>query len=167
MRIIKCKISSVTDGDYQKIVNGIGRPNEEITERSYFQHVGLTSIPPVDSVGVALIDGNNVSVIATADSQASRPALTNEKDVAIYADADKYVKIVAGGDIEIANNNNSIILKANGDIELGGLSLRKLMTEDIITKYNTHVHVDPVSGQTGPPSVLFLVTDATTKTEAQ
>ncbi len=172
MSVIKCKIISVTDGEYQKIVDAIGRASsEEINDRSYFQHVGFTSIPPADTVGVMITDGNNYTMIATADPSASRPALSNEKDVAIYADADNYIKINGDtGEITVENDNNKITLKANGDIEIGGSGLKKLMTESMITAYNTHVHsgVTVGAGSTGVPTALLsTAAHATQKTEAQ
>lgn len=153
MRVIKCGISSVTDGDFQKVVNGIGRSNEEINNRSYFQHVGFSSIPPAGSVGILIEDGDNLTLIASADPIANRPTLSNEKDAAMYADADKYIKILANGDIEAANNNNKIILKANGDIELGSASLEYLVKDAVLSTLQAHTH--PVSG-----AVALASTDA-------
>jgi len=172
MRMIKCKVTAVTDGDFQKLLNAIGRPNEEIVNRSYFQHVGLTSIPPAGSVGILIVDGDNVTMIASADPLADRPELSNEKDVALYADENKYVKINADGEIVVKNNNNTITLKANGDIEIGGSGLKKLITEDILTPMSTHIHagVTAGGGVTGAPTytpVLSTALHATQKTEAQ
>lgn len=153
MRVFKCKITDVTDGDYQKKINAIGRPNEEINNRSYFQHVGFTSIPPAGSVGILIAEGDNLTVIASADPIASRPTLSNQKDVAMYADADKYIKILANGDIEASNNNNKIVLKANGDIELGSADLANLVKDAVLSTLQSHTH--PVSG-----AVAIASTDA-------
>ena len=171
MSVIKCKIISVSEGEYQKIFSAIGRTSsEEINSRSYFQHVGFSSRPPADAVGIILTDGNNYTMIATADPAASRPTLTNEKDSCIYADADKYVMCKSGGDIEVANNNNKIILKSNGDIEIGDGTLKQLVHEDVFTAMNAHTHPDPVAGITGPPTytpVLSKAAHCTQKTKAE
>lgn len=174
MKSFKGIITDVTDGDYQKVVNGIGRPNEDIIERSYYQHVGFTSIPPANSVGVFISDGDNVTMIASADPVANRPTLSTEKDAAIYSDENKYVKVSAGGEITIKNNNNTITLKANGDIELGASELKKLIHVDIITAMNAHTHTyNPgtlAAASTTPPTYvppLSTVLHATTKVEAQ
>lgn len=169
---MKVKIVDVTDGDYQKIFNAIGRPNEELNNRSYFQHVGFSSIPKAGTIGIVIKDGDNYTMIATTDESADRPALSNELDMCIYADADKYIKILATGEIEIANDNNKITLKENGDIELGSASLKKLIHEDIITAMNAHTHsgVTIGAGVTGPPTYvppLSTALHATTKTEAE
>lgn len=167
MRIIKAKIQSVTDGEYQKILNAIGLPSEEINSRSYFQHCGFSSIPKQNTVGIAIIYGNQVTFFASADPASSRPTLSSEGDVCIYSDADKYVKILSTGEIKAGNNNNSITLKADGDIEIGSSSLKKLLTEDAASLYNTHTHNDPASGTTGVPNQLMNSTHQTTKTEAE
>lgn len=184
MRVIKCKVTSIEDQEYQKLFNAIGRPNEEIVNRSYFQHVGFTSIPPAGSVGILIIDGDNISMIASADqfpteSEKGRPQLSNERDVAIYADQDKFIKISANGDIDIRNNGNRIMLKANGDIELGLTNLKKLLNEAAKDLYNNHGHDYVVSGSpfiTSKPTTAAIAaavpapmgtSHMTDKTEAQ
>ena len=167
MRAFKCGIVSVTDGTFQKVLQAIGRSNEEINDRSYYQHVGFTSIPPAGSVEIIVADGDNLTMIASADPLDSRPELSNEKDVAVYADADKYVKILAGGDIEVANNNNKITLKANGDIELGSASLDDLVKSAVLSTLQNHTH--PVSGAVAgvstDPGMVILSTAPGNKTQ--
>ena len=165
MSIIKVKILSVSDGDYQKIISAIGRPNEDFNDRSYFQHCGFTSIPKAETVGIMLTDGNNCTMIASADELADRPELSDEKDVAIYADANKYIKIKADGDIEASNDSGVILtLENGGDIKLGSGTKKKLMNTDMITAYNTHKH----GGTTTIPDLqLSAVLHATSKTEAE
>jgi phage gp45-like len=143
MRIIKCKVGSVADGEFQKTITGNARPNEEINLRSYFQHVGFSSIPREDSVAIGIIYGDNVTFFGTAEPVTERPKLFNAGDVCIYSDEDKYIKILASGNIEASNGNGSITLKANGDIELGsGAGLQKLLNESAATIFNAHVHAD-------------------------
>lgn len=169
--VIKCKITSVVDGIFQKIYSAIGKTAADtITDRSYFQHVGFTSLPRADAVGIVLKDGQTLTMIATSDQDTDRPAMSAEGDCAVYADADKYVKIDAGGEITVKNNNNTITLKANGDIELGAASLKKLMTEDMIAVFNAHTHAGVtvgagVTGTTATP--LSTGSHATSKVEAQ
>jgi len=143
MRVIKVKILDVTDDTEQKIYNAIGRPNEELTERSYFQHVGFTSIPRANSVGIVLQDGENYTLIATTDTDSDRPTLSSSGDTALYSDSDKYIKIAATGEITIQNgaaSGGKITLKTNGDIEIGSTSLLKLINENFQTLYNNHGH---------------------------
>jgi phage gp45-like len=121
--MIKVKIISVTDDDYQKLFTAIGRGNEEFNNRSYFQHAGFTSIPKVNTVGIVFEEGNTYTMVATADPLADRPTLTNEKDVAIYADANKYIKISADGTIEVSNGNGNITMSASGDVDINNGNL--------------------------------------------
>lgn len=121
--LIKTKISSVADGANQKIYNGIGRANEELNNRSYFQHVGFSSIPRANAVGIVLSEDDTYSMIATTDTSSDRPVLSSAGDVCIYADADKFVKVAADGAITIINDNGSIVLKANGQIDLNNGNL--------------------------------------------
>lgn len=169
---IKVKIGDIADGDAQKIYSAIGRAGEEISERSYYQHTGFTSIPKAGNVGIVLIEGDNLSMIATTDEKTDRPALSDEGDVAIYADEEKYIKISEGGEIEASNGKGKIIMRENGDIELGDSSLKQLITEDIITAMNAHTHAGVTVGGGvtavpvyAPPLSTFL--HATQKTKAE
>ena len=168
---IKVKISSVTDGTNQKLYSGVGRAEEEFNNRSYFQHVGFSSIPKEGSVGIVFKEDNTFTMVASTDTSSDRPVLSNAGDVCIYSDADKYVKVAADGEITITNSavsGGKIVIKANGDIEIGSASLASLMTDSIITKFNTHTHISAApTVATSVPTPLFLTTDATSKTKAQ
>lgn len=149
--MIKGLITNVTDGDYQKVVNGIGRPNEEINSRSYFQHTGFTSLPKANSRGIFIVDGENVTCIASADALADRPALSNEKDVAVYSDSDNYMKI--DGDTD------NIRINSEGNIEIGIATFSKVLVEAAKTLYNNHGHDYVVSGApfiTGKPTTSII-----------
>ena len=80
------------------------------------------------------------------------------------------ISLKENGDIEL-NGGNKVIIKANGDIELGSTALRSLMTDAIITKFNTHTHA--VAGAvTGPPPsapvpTTYTAADATLSVKAQ
>lgn len=81
----------------------------------------------------------------------------------------------------IADNNNDVQLiyrgtglriKKNGNIEIGESSFKKLMTENIIPKFNGHTHIDSSAAPTGPPTgstppTTYTSADATQKVEAQ
>ena len=109
--MIKVKVSSVSEHTYQKLFSGIGRANEEFNNRSYFQHAGFTSLPKANTVGIVIEEGNTFTMVATADPSSSRPTLASAGDAAIYSDADTYVMVKDDGEIEIANENNSITLR--------------------------------------------------------
>lgn len=131
-------VVSVTEGDPGKVADGTARtPNEKFPALTYYQHVGFSSLPKADAVGVLIHKNCNYYLIATADAQASRPALSDPGDVCIYTDKDNYIKIAADGSIEIKtagkavsinNGAGSIMLKANGDVEIGSTPV-KLATQ--------------------------------------
>lgn len=184
MKVMKCKIVEVTDGQVQKIIDALGGPGDEINERSYFQHTGFSSIPRADDIGIALVYGNSITFIGSADNKDDRPELNNEGDMCIYSDENKYIKVLASGDIEVSNGNASIELNAagdieasngngnlkintNGTIELGsGAALRKLFNENFRAFYDAHIHGDPVTGSTSPPLSPILDSHLTENTEA-
>jgi phage gp45-like len=169
MRITKVKIVSVADGDSQKLYSAIGNAGEEFTDRIYYQHSGLSSIPKAGDMGVVLSDGNNHTMISTSDNLTDRPELSNEGDVCIYSDADKFIKVLANGNILISNNNNSVTLKTNGDIELGETALQSLMTKAAMDAFNLHVHTcaSPGSPTTVPTAPMIELTHCTTKVKGQ
>ena len=156
--MIRINISSVAEASVTKKFSGSGRLSDDTyVDRPFFQQTGFTSIPKADTKGIAEIIGNQVIMIATSDEQADRPVLSSETDVAIYADADKYIKIAADGEIEASNGSGKIILKANGDIELGEGTLKKLLNEAAATLYNNHGHEYILPG----PTVLISSTPTT------
>lgn len=71
-------------------------------------------------------------------------------------------------DVQIAYKSTSITIKANGDIEIGGSGLQSLMTKAAMDLFNLHVHPDPVSGFSGPPTTLMTeILHCTSKTKAK
>jgi hypothetical protein len=82
-------------------------------------------------------------------------------------------------DLEIINNDQKIIIKESGDIELGTSSLKRMITETAVDIINDHGHDYVVSGSpfvTGtpvigiPPTTIptpILDSDLTQKTKAQ
>lgn len=173
MEVIKIIASAnISEGTSNKTITGTGRLNEEIALRPLYQQVGFTSLPKSGSRHVGIIDGNQITVIAGTDNEDDRPVLSEAGDCAIYASKTIYLKIETGGDITIDNGaatGGKILIKANGDIEIGSASLRALMTDAIISKFNGHTHADPVSGSTGTPNVpsLYTSADATQKVEGE
>ena len=145
MQTYKIGILSVeSTGTVQKI-DAVGRAGEEITERQSIAHVGFYSSPKPNSIGLVVAHGENITCIATGDKAEDRPDDIDDATT-IYRDGDKFIKIKDSGDIIVSNNNNSIILKANGDIELGSGTLKKLVTEDILSVLTGHTHTCATPG---------------------
>jgi len=170
MEVYKVLIQEITESDKNQIVTAIGRAGEEINSRASFQHVGFHSTPKAGSIGFLVADGENLTMIASSDTSDDRPD-SLEDTTTIYRDADKYIKIDDSGDITIANSNNVIILKGNGDIELGSGTLKKLVTEDILTALPLHTHTTSSPGApTGTATFVPALSTAlhcTTKTSAE
>ena len=119
MPLIYVEIESVTNA---KLVTGTGNA-DQILERPMFQACGFTSIPKAGTLALTSIERDQVIVIGTQDTVSDRPVLSSEKDVAIYADADKYIKIEADGKITLANDNGTIVLEANGQVNINSGNL--------------------------------------------
>ena len=68
--------------------------------------------------------------------------------------------------LSLRHGENSIIIKDNGDIKIGGGNLRKLVTESFQSKYNEHTHTDSVGGTTTSPVVGAMLPADLTNTEA-
>lgn len=165
--VIKIKILSVIESVWQKILSGIGRgAGEEINNRSLYQQVCFTSLPKNGDIGIAIKDGDNISIIATVDKSDDRPVLSGNDKCAMYADKNKYIKMTTDGNIVANNGSGKILLKSNGDIELGEGVLKKLMTEAMITVYNTHTHNVSGSVTLIPNQLLSSALHATQKTDA-
>ena len=185
-KMLKIRITDVTQGDESSVVNGIGRPNEEIVERPLVQQSGFSSIPRAGSIGIALQEGENIKIIGTTDIDTKRPALGSGGDVSVHNDADRYIVIIGNyiklkyydsiitldGNVTLESPSNTITLKANGDIEIGNTALKKLITEDILSVLTAHTHAGVTVGggvtsaaTFAPP--LSTALHATLKTKAQ
>ncbi len=124
MEIIKIIASEdVADGSSHKLLTGTGRLNEEIAARPLYQQVGFTSLPKSGTRHVGVLDGNQVTIIASTDTEDDRPVLSDAGDCAVYASKTVYIKIEAGGDITIDNGSGMVELKSNGQVQLNGTNL--------------------------------------------
>jgi phage gp45-like len=154
MQVFKVVVSEITASDRHSLVDAIGRAGEEIIQRPSYQHAGFHSTLKPGTVGFMIANGENITMIASADTSEDRPD-DLDNSTAIYRDADKYVKIADNGDITVANDQNKIILKSNGDIELGEGTLKKLVTEDILSVLTSHTHT---CGSPGGPTTATIFT---------
>jgi len=154
MQVFKVVVSEITASDRHSLVDAIGRAGEEITQRPSYQHAGFHSTLKPGTNGYMIASGENITMIASADTAEDRPEGL-ENTTTIYRDANKYVKIAENGDITVANNQNKIILKSNGDIELGSSALKKLVTEDILSVLTAHTHT---CGTPGNPTTATIFT---------
>lgn len=73
------------------------------------------------------------------------------------------------GNVEIHNDSQKIVIKQNGDIEIGGSSLSELVKKSIITAFNSHTHLGVTvgSGVTGTPSTPLIEASHITRTKVE
>ena len=139
IEVYKVSIESISESEKAQIVSASERAGGKIVDRTSMQHVGFHSTPKKGDIGFIVAEDDNITMIASSDLAEDRPD-DLENTTTIYRDKDKYVKIDDSGDITVANDNNKIILKSNGDIELGEGSLKALVNEAFKDEYESHVH---------------------------
>lgn len=131
--LVPLTVTSVSEGTPGKKISGTGRiQNEVFTDIKYYQHVGFSSFPKADAVGIVAHKNCEYYLLGTADAEADRPALTDPGDVCIYTDADSYIRIKADGTIDITSNqkaitlsngNGTVVLEANGQVNINSGNL--------------------------------------------
>jgi phage gp45-like len=156
MQVFKVVVSEITASDRYSLVDAIGRAGEEITQRPSYQHAGFYSSLKPGTVGFMIANGENITMIASADTSEDRPENLDDTTT-IYRDADKYVKIDESGDITVANAQNKIILKSNGDIELGEGTLKNFVTDNLIDFLNSMTLPVVINTLTAGPLTVPLV----------
>ena len=112
-KVIKIRIASTDSSEVQKTVSGIGRPNEEINNRFLYQQCGFQSVPYAGSVGLGIADGDNIAIVGTSDTDSNKPAISEEGDVSIHRDSEKYVLLDADT-VEIKYDDTTIELNSSG-----------------------------------------------------
>lgn len=72
------------------------------------------------------------------------------------------------GNVEIHNGSQKIVIKQNGDIEIGGVSLSEVVKKSIISAFNTHTHTAPSGGGlTTTPTIPLIEIEHTTRTKVE
>ena len=64
------------------------------------------------------------------------------------------------GNVELHNGSQKIVIKQNGDIEIGGSSLKEIVTKEFFALYNSHTHpyIDSGTPSTTSAPVVGLIT---------
>lgn len=77
-------------------------------------------------------------------------------------------------DLVVRNAGQTVTVKANGDVEIGGASLKKLVTDEFVTLFNNHTHdyfpsttPAPTPVPTAAPLVPMTSAHLTAKVSAQ
>jgi hypothetical protein len=69
---------------------------------------------------------------------------------------------------QISFKNQTIKIKTDGEVEIGGALATKLVTDAFMTTFNTHTHSGgTISGATGIPNALMTDAELTSKVKAQ
>lgn len=158
-------INAVKDNNNIQLVEVKINDDEVHKDIERIQEYGFTSVPPPNSESVVMFIGGNRShglVIATESSRYRLKDLPSGA-VAIYNMNGDYVKLTKDK-IEIVAN----------EVTIAGTSGKKLLTEDILSVLNNHVHQSASPGSpTGPalypyptPSPFNVNLHATSKTKA-
>lgn len=149
------------------------------------QQYGFTSVPVSGSeVLIGAINGSKDQVIAIVvnDSRARMKNLS-EGDVAIHRQStdNVWIKLLSNDTIEVHAKNVNVNLESGGKVDIAGnltidsglgLGVKKLITEDILTVLNAHIHTCATPGSpSGPamapgPNPFTSALHATTKTKA-
>lgn len=106
------------------------------------QNYGFTSHPLKDAEAVALfINGNkDHGLVIAVDDTRYRFKNLPEGGVVVYDYDGNYIKLTKDNGIEIEAPNKDINIKASGEINIGNTSLKKLVTEELVSLFNDHIH---------------------------
>jgi phage gp45-like len=173
--MVRGKTKNITAGVSSLMTAGISaRPDETMDTVRVMQQYGLQSAPRVDTDVLALRQGNDITIVCSDDTR-YRLAL-DKGDAVLYSKTDNYIKMKSDGGIEIHANggieihaSDPVVVYANA-LKLGDSSgLKKLITEDVITLLNKHMHsgVTAGSGVTGPSEGFSAELHATSVVEAK
>jgi hypothetical protein len=102
------------------------------------------------------------SVIYFRENGDTEEVGTNDKTSTITGDSSETITGTKNITTDIAANITAPII----NIGSSGATLRKLIDERFEALFNVHVHLDPVTGTTGPPTVL-LTPGAQTTTDTK
>jgi len=159
MMLIRAVVTAITDAA-AKLFSAKGRVDETISNREMFQDYGFGSSPLPGAEVLVVVQGNTTIAIASEDKR-YRVQLVNG-EVCLYSDEgdkvhlkrDRIIEVVAGTKVVL----NTPTAELSGDLKVGGsvsaagqVSDSKGSMAAMRTTYNTHTHIDSMSGSTTPP----------------
>ena len=162
----KVKISSVSDDLIERKFSGKGATGETYVDRAFWQHRGFSSIPKDGDFGLVMKDGNFYVMVASSDKASDRPTI-DPGDVCMHTSTGRYILLEDSGNITVTNDNAIITVTNSGEVNIkgngnagsiklgsGSTGFKNLITEDILSGLNGHVHTGgTIAGNTGPPTV--------------
>jgi phage gp45-like len=152
-KLMRCDFSTWGDGS--------------VTDREVLQQYGIQSRPPEGSEVIALHRGNAIIVVAS-DNRQYRIALEEGDIVIRNSVAETAVKLMGN---EIRIEAPTVIVDANSVKLTGESSLKKLLTEDLLSALPLHTHAGVMAGNSVTGTATFTpplsaALHATAKTEA-
>ncbi len=155
----KAILSTVDDTtDIQLVkISGLAEEVQDGVER--VQNFGFTSNPPENSETIVLyLGGNRDHPVAIAiDNARTRKKNLKAGESAIYTAFDNFIHLREDG---------SILIEGSA-VHIAGENGKALITEDMVSKFNSHTHPTP-SGPSSAPTTPIVAVDVTTqKTKAE
>lgn len=155
-------ISAIREGKIKRF-DSTGVAGEQLDDRELFQHYGFTSAPQNGAEGVLIGIGNVLYLIAE-DDRRYRISL-QQGEVAIYTDEGDNIHFKRGKEIEISGQTKVVV--TSPIVELADGTLRKLIDERLVDKFNAHTHPTAGTGAPSAPTAPLVLADvATAKTKA-
>jgi phage baseplate assembly protein V len=167
----KGSIDAVDDTGPMQEVKVITGDGEVLDQLERIQPLGLTSVPEKDDeVIVLILNGDREHAIAIQVGGSSRrPNGLAEGEVAVWRDNNNKVVFKANGDIEL-HAEGKYKVTPDGDIELGATaSVKALVNETFKALFDAHVHTLVTAGlsSSGVPAAPLPSTILTSKTKAE
>lgn len=137
---------------------------------------GLVAAPAIGDLVLVIFQEasyNTGFVVGTIWGLKKNSPETPSEEFWLVHKSGSFLKFKNNGDIEINSSakctvhGNTVDVTAN-QINLGESNLKKLMTEDIINIFNSHVHTNGNGGaNTGIPTTSFNISQATSKVKGE
>jgi phage baseplate assembly protein V len=121
-----------------------------------FQQYGFTSVPlpGAEAVLVAPDGDQSHGIVIATDDRRYRLKNLQAGEVALYNDQGSKVHLKKTGDILVENKNTGILLKADGNIEIGEGVLESILNGATFQAlYNAHTQTGGFVVPVGPPVI--------------
>lgn len=167
------RINKVNSAGPVQLVQLSGLSGETLQDNEYFQHYGLTSNPPADSMGIVLPIGGKTAhgIIIATEHGLYRLKSLKSGEVALYSDEGDHVILKRGRVMEVVTqilnitattvvNITTPTVNMSGNLNVTGNIIAHGDISDhdnksmagMRTTYNGHTHNDPQGGAVSAPN---------------
>lgn len=167
--VMQAIVDTVKDSEPVQLLSVTVGSEETLADIQRIQPHGLATCPSDGAEAlVLLVNGNrDIPVAVCVGGAAVRPTGLQPGEVVLYKDTKNYIKFDKDGNIEFKCEGN-VSVQATGDIELGGVALKALATEDFVNNvYKMHMHPTAAPGAPSVPTPIPMPTELTQKTKAE